>query len=183
MKGKGKGRVKACKGCGKDLPLSEFNKRASALDGFRPTCRVCDRYVRVHGERPGVGAGHPPPVPAPAPAPVLPEPPTITPKVIGEIKPQGGAFIKESVVEDEAIKKAQEEYADILNRRLPVKRRAAILVKIAMNAKGANAALALKALQDINLATQVITRTGAQIDLGPLFSLPDGSDVSVRPGK
>jgi hypothetical protein len=109
--------------------------------------------------------------------------PTQPPKVIGEIKPQGGAFIKESAVEDEAIKKAQEEYAAILNRRLPVKRRAAILVGIAKNAKGANAALALKALNDINVATQVITRTGVQVDLGPMFTVLDGSDVSVEPGK
>ena len=56
------------------------------------------------------------------------------------------------------------------------------MVKIAKNIRGGNAALALKALQDINLATRVTNRSGAQIDLGPLFVLPEGSDVSMGGG-
>jgi hypothetical protein len=54
------------------------------------------------------------------------------------------------------------------------------MVKIAKNIKGGNAALALKAIQDINLATGVVTKQGNQVDLGPMFVLPPGDDVAVK---
>jgi hypothetical protein len=54
------------------------------------------------------------------------------------------------------------------------------MVKIAKNISGGNAALALRALQDINLATGVVTKQGTQVDLGPLFVLPDASDVAIK---
>lgn len=38
---------KTCTKCGQIKNLSEFNKRASSKDGFRFSCRDCDREVRA----------------------------------------------------------------------------------------------------------------------------------------
>jgi hypothetical protein len=78
-----------------------------------------------------------------------------------------------------AEKAAALEYAAILNKGLPVRKRARLMIEIAKNVKGGAAALALKALQDINEATNLVNKQGAQVDLGPLFVLPDADDVRM----
>ena len=35
--------TKQCKECGRILPVSEFNKRASAKDGYQEYCRCCQK--------------------------------------------------------------------------------------------------------------------------------------------
>ena len=81
---------------------------------------------------------------------------------------------------EEAEIKAAEEYAALLNQKLPVKRRAALMVRIAKNVAGGNAALALRALQDINIATRVTSKQGVQLDLGPMFVVPAEVDIKVK---
>lgn len=107
-------------------------------------------------------------------------PPTLNgPQVPSSILP-GSPRITEYVDPVEAAEKAAaREYADLLNRKLSVRHRANLMVKIAKNVSGANAALALRALQDINLATGVVNKSGLQVDLGPMFMLPEGSDVKA----
>lgn len=78
-----------------------------------------------------------------------------------------------------AEKAAAIEYAALLNKGLPVRRRARLMIEIAKNVKGGAAALALRALQDINEATNLVNKQGAQVDLGPLFVLPDADDVKM----
>lgn len=41
--------TKVCKKCGRELPISAFNKKASAKDGLQDMCRECHReYNRAN---------------------------------------------------------------------------------------------------------------------------------------
>lgn len=110
--------------------------------------------------------------------------PVGTPKVIGRIgdPPKNTPRIQEVALDptEEAEKAAAREYANLLNKALPIRTRARLLVKIARNVKGPMAALALKALTDINLATGVVNKQGAKTEEGPLFVLPEGSSLKIK---
>jgi hypothetical protein len=203
----GQGGSKRCGHCGLTKPAADYCASSATWDGLRRACRACDRAWRKRKDgqdaHPAEVVAQAPAVveaeveaPAPAVAPAVEEAavgestPAIvsaevsSPKVIGRIGGQEQKRVTEVALDplEEAAKKLAEEYAAILNRRLPVRLRAHLMIKIAKNIKGGNAALALKALQDINLATRVVSRSGAQIDLGPLFVLPEGEDISMGGG-
>jgi len=179
--------LRRCAKCGADKPVLDFNKRARSKDGLRPTCKTCDRVTRMRWEgKPtsgagletldglGEGGGAAPPAPPP--------------KVIGSIGPAfgmapGGPSIRIREVAVGAIEAAEQaaadEYSALLNQKLSIRQRANLMVKIAKNIKGPSAALALQALKDINIATKVTSRTGVQLDLGPMFMLPDGPGMKM----
>lgn len=172
---------KVCRGCGVDKPIGEFNKRARSKDGYRPTCRACDHLVRNGQDMPLAGRPS-------TPAPASEAPPVQPEKVIGRIgpepapgeSPRSGPRIVEVRDEDEEIEKAKaEEFSRLLDKGLSIRQRARLYIKIAKNVGGPNAAIALKALQDINVATKVVSRSGQRLDLGSLFVLPPGSDVKM----
>lgn len=178
-------KTKKCKACGLDKPIdTDFSKRKKSADGLRPTCKACDALVRdAYARR---MRGENPPEPAEVPSEPIGSPtgaPGESAKVIGHIGAvsPGTPRIREVAVDptEDLEKAAAAEYSAILNRRLPVRTRARLMVEIARNTKGFNAALAMKAIADINLATGVTSRSGAKIDLGPLFVLPEGSDVKL----
>ncbi len=199
---------KVCTRCKKRKPVTAFNKRAKARDGFRHTCKECDGEIRKNweaGQReeqsapeaPAVSAGLPKALPpgsggpprelveagglAPASSPPKRPDPAPEPggKVIGRIGSTlpTGTQIREVVSDPagEAEKALARDYAQLLNKKLPIRRRANLMIKIAKNAEGPTAALALAALRDINNATGVTSRQGAAIDLGPLFVMPEGT--------
>lgn len=108
-------------------------------------------------------------------------------KVIGRIQPGPGVGprIQEVMVDpiDEAEKAMARQYANLLNKKLNVRQRANLLVKIAKNAEGPTAALALAALRDINAATGITSKQGSVVDSGPLFVMPDGTSKMSMGGK
>jgi hypothetical protein len=183
---------KKCVKCGLEKVLeTHFNRRKRSKDGFRPSCKACDALTRdayLQSLRSGgskmtiEGASEPDPEPE-KPIEILDEPSQIPSKVIGHIgiSVPGTPRIREVAISgSEDIEKAlADEYARVLNEKLPVRTRARLMVKIARNIKGFNAGLALKAISDINLATGVVSKAGAKVDLGPLFVLPEGSDVKM----
>lgn len=177
---------KRCNRCGKTKGGEHFNRRAKARDGLRTTCKKCDREIRILWESKHRDGPQPPSEQPPEASAQAPEAPEASPeKVIGRIGPTPeGPRIKEVALDplEEAEQRAAREYAEILNKGLPVRKRARLMISIAKKVDGANAALALRALQDINLATGVVSKTGSQVDLGPLFVLPAGSDVSMKSG-
>lgn len=106
-------------------------------------------------------------------------------KVIGRIVPASlasgeGPRIAETTVANtpEEIELAK-QFAAYLNKGLPIKKRAQILIKIAKDIKGPAAALALAALRDINNATQVTSKTGQAPETAPMFVLPAGTDIKM----
>lgn len=194
---------KVCTRCGKNKPTDQFNKRAKAKDGLRFTCKACDKDVHKgwnsaqKGGSPevlttgsGGAAGSLVEAGGMAPIPRLPisvtEPEPVV-KIIGRIGGQAQTptpRIREVSLDplEEAEQKAAREYADLLNRKLSVRHRANLMVKIAKNIQGPTAALALQAIKDINMATGVTSKTGAQIDLGPLFLMPEGTSMAMKGG-
>jgi hypothetical protein len=183
---------KKCVKCGIEKVLEgNFNRRRRSKDGFRPTCKDCDALVRdAYMQSLRSGGPQKPQEVVEEPSEVsevpseTPEAPSQMPsKVIGHIGVPSATAprIREVAVSGtEDIEKAMaDEYARILNEKLPVRQRARLMVKIARNLQGFNASLALKAISDINLATGVTSKAGTKVDLGPLFVLPEGSDVKM----
>jgi hypothetical protein len=136
-------------------------------------------------DSPGVPVPKASPAGAPKSPPLAESPEREPAEIIGRIGPANPSQrvqIAEVAIDplEEAERQAAQEYASLLNRKLSIRHRANLMVKIAKNIKGGNAALALKAIQDINLATGVVTKQGNQVDLGPMFVLPPGDDVAVK---
>lgn len=160
--------TKPCARCGAVKPITEFNKSVKQKCGYRKSCRDCDKAWSKGAEVKPTAAAEPMSMPKGAPE----------AKVIGRIGPTIQEVAIDPFEADE--REAAKEYSALLNRKLSVRQRANLMVKIAKNVKGGNAALALKAIQDINLATGIISKSGAQTDLGPLFVLPGNDDVGVK---
>jgi hypothetical protein len=80
---------------------------------------------------------------------------------------------------EEVDRAAAEEFSNLLNKKLSIRQRANLMVRIARNIKGNNAPIALKAINDINLATRVISKSGVQVEMAPLFLMPEGTKMKM----
>lgn len=176
--------TKTCSHCKKTKPVADFNKRQRSSDGLRSNCRECDKTLRYREPGPTAGEGSPPRESSPS----APGTVGISSKVVGRIEPvvlsppapaTGTKIVSAPVQNDRLDEEAARQYAQLLNKGLPIRARAKLMIEIAKSVKGPTAAIALAALKDINLATKVTDRGGAQVDIGPLFALPAGSDVKM----
>lgn len=43
-------KTKKCPKCGRELPVTEFYKRAAAADGLQPYCKNCQQAARAQGQ-------------------------------------------------------------------------------------------------------------------------------------